>query len=122
MIITVFCDFLRESCTTLLFRRSLPRGNYDDGDLGGGGEKAEEAASGGGGVLRPALNGNGHHAQPKQVRTVVIDDNHIDTRSISEEDSEAAQARLEAEILEATTQELMMQVSARKRILIALVF
>lgn len=51
----------------------------------------------------------------KQLRTVMIDEHNIDTKSISvivdepQEDDEAAQAKREAEILEATTQELMMQ-------------
>jgi len=49
----------------------------------------------------------------RPVRQVVIDEDRVEARSISEEDSEAAQARLEAEILEATTQELMMQVIKR---------
>eukprot|EP00094_Tigriopus_californicus_P006087 TCALIF_05863-PA protein Name:"Similar to para Sodium channel protein para (Drosophila melanogaster)" AED:0.15 eAED:0.18 QI:29/0.48/0.42/0.88/0.68/0.76/26/1108/2230 len=44
------------------------------------------------------------------VRSVMIDDEHIETKSISDMDDPAdAQARIEAEILEATTQELMMQ-------------
>lgn len=44
------------------------------------------------------------------MRSVMIDDEHIETKSISDMGDPAdAQARIEAEILEATTQELMMQ-------------
>ena len=53
-------------------------------------------------------------ASPKEKRSVVIDDKEIDMFSPDEEnvegdDEENAQARLEAEILEATTQELLMK-------------
>ena len=47
---------------------------------------------------------------PKAKRSVVIDDNEVDMFSGDEiEDEGDAQARLEAEILEATTQELLMK-------------
>ena len=48
---------------------------------------------------------------PKEKRSVVIDDKDIDMFSPDEDvdDEENAQARLEAEILEATTQELLMK-------------
>ena len=42
-------------------------------------------------------------------RTVVIDTEDVDTYSINEIDERVIQARLEAEILEATTQELLLQ-------------
>ena len=54
-------------------------------------------------------------ASPKEKRSVVIDDKEIDMFSPDDEenvegdDEENAQARLEAEILEATTQELLMK-------------
>ena len=42
-------------------------------------------------------------------RSVVIDAEEVDTYSINEIDERVIQARLEAEILEATTQELLLQ-------------
>ncbi len=42
-------------------------------------------------------------------RTVIIDTDEVDTYSINEIDERVIQARLEAEILEATTQELLLQ-------------
>eukprot|EP00095_Tigriopus_kingsejongensis_P003327 snap_masked-scaffold524_size146631-processed-gene-0.4 protein:Tk03327 transcript:snap_masked-scaffold524_size146631-processed-gene-0.4-mRNA-1 annotation:"sodium channel protein para" len=53
---------------------------------------------------------NGLISKPQPARTVMIDDENIETKSISDMgDPVEAQARIEAEILEATTQELMMQ-------------
>ena len=46
---------------------------------------------------------------PKAKRSVVIDDEEIDMFSPEEMDAKDVQARLEAEILEATTQELLMK-------------
>lgn len=51
-------------------------------------------------------------ASPREKRSVVIDDKEIDMFSPDEDiddDEDDAQARLEAEILEATTQELLMK-------------
>ena len=51
-----------------------------------------------------------YSSSPKGKRSVVIDDKEIDMFSPDElDDEEDAQARLEAEILEATTQELLMK-------------
>lgn len=49
------------------------------------------------------------HIRHTYFRTVVIDTEDVDTYSINEIDERVIQARLEAEILEATTQELLLQ-------------
>ena len=77
--------------------RSLPRNDdYHHHDEAGGDEEAGGADWADGSKAREANQMNGGAAPPpptKHTRTVVIDENNIDTRSISEEDSEAAQVR-----------------------------
>lgn len=56
---------------------------------------------------RPVSNGNGSARLP---RTVVFGADEVDSYSVNEINEQIIQAKLEAEILEATTQELLLQV------------